>query len=292
VKSLLQALGRQNWLRFGLRDRIIRAIFNPDKISSHEFILEEFNGNAYPGNLDNFIDWSAFFYGAYEKELLEKVALPILRADASPSLIDIGANIGHHSIYLSSQCNAVHACEPDPTSLAEFNRKIKIGTFSNILLHNVALGYENAEATLYSSSTSNKGTNSLLSTHTSVNTIEHRVKVLNADAFVSSLNLSSITLIKLDVEGYELNVLKGLTKTLSKFRPAIIVEISHTTRLQLVNTGTSIRDLIPKNYRFYHLSTRNDLLFIRREFVEELFSDVIDSFVGDIVCIAEEKNIF
>jgi len=292
MKRLLQALGRQDWLQFGVRDSIIRAVFNPDRIPSHEFILKKFNGNAYPGNLDNFIDWSAFFYGAYEKELLEKVALPILRADASPSLIDIGANIGHHSIYLSSQCNAVHACEPDPTCLAEFNRKIKISNASNIQLHNVALGYENAEVTLYSSSTRNKGTNSLISTHTSHNTIKHRVKVLNADAFVGSLNLSSITLIKLDVEGYELNVLKGLTKTLSKFRPAIIVEISHTTRLQLVNAGASICDLIPKNYRFYHLSIRKDLMFIRRVFVEELPSDFLDTFDGEIVCIAEEKNIF
>ena len=65
----MRLLGHQNWLRFGIRDRIIRYFVNPDTINSWEYETDFF-GLSYKGNLNTFLDWFVYFYGAYEKEVL------------------------------------------------------------------------------------------------------------------------------------------------------------------------------------------------------------------------------
>ena len=65
--NLLRRFGHLDWLAFGIRDRIIRYFVNPDTVEGKEFVTDFF-GLQYQGNLNTFIDWSVYFYGAYEKE--------------------------------------------------------------------------------------------------------------------------------------------------------------------------------------------------------------------------------
>lgn len=288
--QILKLYARQNYLRFGLRDRVIRACLNPDKNSGHEFTIDNFNGTKYIGKLNNFIDWSAYFYGAYEKDFLDTLYLPLLRLSSNPVFLDIGGNIGHHSLYLKSACNTIHAFEPDPNCQKEFERKIKACGASNITIHKIALGDKDTEGTLYSSSTNNRGTNSLIRNYSENNSSQSDIFIKNADKYIESLCLPNITLIKIDVEGFEPEVLRGLPNTLREHRPSLIIEISGTTRARLVSEGHTIAELLPIDYDFFTLYERNYLKFIRkRPGVRRVENEKIRDYVGDLLCLPREK---
>jgi len=83
-------------------DRLLRFLFHPDRQKSYEFSIPFF-GFTYVGSASSFIDWSALFYGAYERDLL-KFAGTLLQSNNNPVVLDIGANAGHHSLYFARSC--------------------------------------------------------------------------------------------------------------------------------------------------------------------------------------------
>ena len=90
----LRLLGSQNWLRFGIRYRVINQFCNPESVDSIEFVTDFF-GLKYKGNLNSYIDWSVFFFGAYEREKL-LLLRDLVNARPNPVFFDIGANVGVH----------------------------------------------------------------------------------------------------------------------------------------------------------------------------------------------------
>jgi hypothetical protein len=64
---------------------------NPDTAKAEKFTVDFF-GARYPGDFKNFLDWSVFYYGAYEKEVL-KLMRSILGLLDAPITLDIGAKI-------------------------------------------------------------------------------------------------------------------------------------------------------------------------------------------------------
>ena len=291
LKQIVRWYAKQEYLRFGARDRVLRAFLDPDKNIGNDFEIDNFNGTRYVGKMDNFIDWSAYFYGAYEKDCLDKLYLPLLRSSDRPILLDIGANIGHHSLYLKSACHAIHAFEPDQGCQKEFERKIKACDASNITIHKFGLGENDAVETLYSSTTNNTGTNSLIANHSANNQRETKISIKNADKYIESLDLPSITLVKIDVEGFELEVLRGLPNTLNIHRPSLIIEISETTRSRLLSEEISIEDLLPSDYEFFTVFERNHLKVFRETGVNRVESKNLEEFVGDLACLPREKGL-
>src|SRR5215472_14769316 len=96
-RQLLRAVGHQRYLRFGVRDRVLRRLDDPDITASAEFVAPFF-GARYRGNFDTFVDWSAYYYGAYERDDLEVIGDLIAPLDA-PTFVDVGANVGHHTLF-------------------------------------------------------------------------------------------------------------------------------------------------------------------------------------------------
>jgi hypothetical protein len=113
---MLRTAGQAEWLRFGVRDRIIRFFHNPDTCSPESFIAPFF-GAKYAGNFDTFIDWSVYYYGAYAKEEL-RLFDDFLRTMEQPVVLDVGANIGHHTLFA-----AMHSKEVFHLSLLQTLRK-------------------------------------------------------------------------------------------------------------------------------------------------------------------------
>jgi FkbM family methyltransferase len=125
--------------------------------------------------------------------------------------IDVGANIGNHSMFFASFCNAeVIALEPvkDNYDLLVFN---SIG--KNILPINKAVGKQEGKCS-FEINQNNMGMCKM---------IEGKdVDIITID----SLNLTDVTLIKIDVEGSEKDVIEGALKTISLNRPHIFIETS------------------------------------------------------------------
>lgn len=197
---VLRALGHQDWIRYGVREKLLRIFCNPDRVPSYEFEIEFF-GLTYVGNLNCFLDWCVYFYGAFEKQ-----ELFLLRdlANKAPGTIflDVGANVGQHSLFMSRYCKEVHAFEPYETVRRELDRKIKLNRCKNVAVHGVGLGAMEEELNYFAPRGANTGTGSFLITHASDNNVNiGKLRIVNGDAYLAQIGRQDIGLIKIDVEG-------------------------------------------------------------------------------------------
>jgi FkbM family methyltransferase len=263
--NLLRLFGHQDWLAFGVRDRIIRYFVNPDTVEGKEFETDFF-GLRYQGNLNTFIDWSVYFYGAYEKGIIYLLR-DLVNEKQNAIFIDIGANVGHHSLFMSKICQEVHSFEPYDKVKDIFMSKLLYNKCSNITVHNVGLGAKNEFLDFYAPAGRNIGTGSFMAEHARDNNIKlGQLEIVEGDAYISKLNLAKIDLIKIDVEGFEKSVLLGLRKTLEKYRPFVVMEYSLVTRNNL--TISQLREILPGGYSIQAISTNQTscLLFNRMHY--------------------------
>jgi len=250
--NLLRLFGHLDWLSFGLRDRIIRYFVNPDTVEGKEFETDFF-GLKYQGNLNTFIDWSVYFYGAYEKGILFLMK-DIVKEKQNPIFIDVGANVGHHSLFMSKLCDEVHSFEPYDRVRNILMSKILLNKCSNIVVHNVGLGEKSEFLDFYAPVGRNIGTGSFMAEHAKDNNIKYgKLEIVEGDLYISKLNLKRVDLIKIDVEGFEKYVLLGLRDTLEKYRPSVVMEYSRVTRDTL--TIQQLGEILPSGYSIQGIST-------------------------------------
>ncbi len=225
-QQVLRSLARRRWLRG--RDRVLRLFANPDTHPSAPFETDFF-GLTYTGNLNNFIDWTVFYYGAFALEELRLLAdlASGLRARGRPvNFFDVGANIGHHSLFMSRHADHVFSFEPFPVVRDEMKRKFARADVTNATVFPVALGNSNSSAVFHPPTGANQGTGTLgdiLPDNVSADVIS--VQVARGDDFFAANNLPPVSLLKVDVEGFEEQALEGLRQTLLRDRPPVLMEI-------------------------------------------------------------------
>lgn len=244
--KLLRIIGHQDWIRFGIRYRIISFFCHSGTIGSHEFEVNFF-GSIYQGNLNNYIDWNVYFFGAYEKfELFMLRAL--LEEKIKPVFIDIGANIGHHSLFMSRYCDQIHAHEPYDLVRKQLELKIQRNHIKNIHVHQVGLGQADAELDFFAPQGDNTGTGSFVASHAVENNkLFGKLQIANADNHIAKLGLQHIDLIKMYVEGFEKNFLLGMKETFKRYRPILFMEFSADTQKSFGGEA-EIMSLLPANY--------------------------------------------
>jgi len=263
--NFLRLFGHLDWLAFGIRDRIIRYFVNPDTVEGKEFETDFF-GLKYQGNLNTFIDWSVYFYGAYEKDILYLMR-DIVNEKQNSIFYEVGANVGHHSLFMSKFCREVHSFEPYDRAKDILMSKLLYNKCSNVIVHNVGLGARSEFLDFYAPASRNIGTGSFMAEHAEDNNIKlGKLEIVEGDLYISSLNLKRVDLIKIDVEGFEKYVLLGLRDTLEKYRPFVVMEYSRVTRNNL--TIQELREILPSGYSVKGISTNRTfcLLFNRMNY--------------------------
>jgi FkbM family methyltransferase len=249
---LLRWFGHRHWIKKG-RDRVIRIFANPDNIEATSFEVDFF-GLRYRGNLQSFIDWSVYFYGCWARnELLLLKAITLAARDRAASefnAVDVGANVGNHSLFLSTVCDRVFAFEPYEAVRRELDDRIAYNETTNITVFPVALG-ENDEELEYSVA---PGVNSGEGSFVGEDGIKISLPVRHGDTFFCRNCLPRIDLLKIDVEGFEGFVLRGLQETIWRDRPIILCELSDVARRN-IGSHESFRGLIPPNYLIVEVGT-------------------------------------
>ena len=134
------------------------------------------------------------------------------------TFIDIGANKGTYSYYLSNTFRQVKSFEP-LTGLVSHLKNCKK---DHIEVFDFALGDVEGHFTLYTPLIGGKP----LYTRSSIvkpkeECTEHHIAVAKLDSF----NFNAVDCIKIDVEGHELAVLKGALKTIKECRPVLLIEV-------------------------------------------------------------------
>lgn len=162
--------------------------------------------------------------------------------------IDIGANVGTTTLVAASvvgNSGIVLCFEPNKRTYKALTENIKINKFNNILSKQCALGDSNG--VVYFSSGDNDDMNRITEDR-----IGNTVQLATLDSYTQHLN--KIRLIKIDVEGYELRVLRGAILTLAKTDIVLFESIEKNAQ----NYGFRIRDILDffqsHNFRIMDMS--------------------------------------
>lgn len=214
----------RNW-QFPGKERL-STFFKPSiklRQSFHEGITWLTNENiAIHTNADSYIEWSIMSGGTYEDEIGKLIRISLSAGD---NCLDIGANIGLQSIRMA-QCigprGRVYAFEP----LAHLRYKLSANTclnsVSNVTLMPFALSDEESEGNFSVDRHAwNQGTFSI---HEQNIQNSELVMIKVADDLPEIQALTQLALIKIDVEGYEFQVLRGLANSIKRHMPRIIFE--------------------------------------------------------------------
>lgn len=137
-------------------------------------------------------------------------------------IIDIGANIGNHSLFFLKflNCKKVHSFEPFPDNLKLLEKNTNSFGEKSII-YKTALSNKDGEMPLYNSQMGNNGGFSL---HSYSNGSSYIVKDSILVKTLDSYNLNNITMIKIDVENHENEVLDGARETILRNKPIIFIE--------------------------------------------------------------------
>ena len=243
----------QTWRKF-----LYRQLRRNGKTPDYAF-SKDFYGLKYKGNLNNNIDANVFFYGAFEKPLLfflRDTLNALITETPEAIFMDIGANVGHHSIFLSKFASQVLAFEPYPKVNMQFKQQIAHNNISNIQIFEIGLSDRRETLNYYAPTGNNEGIGSFdESSIGKGNTSYGKLELREGDQVIESDSWKNIKLIKIDVEGFEKKVIKGLKRTIEEERPVIVCEITYGQQLSFVSIE-ELRSYLPKNYEILTFNTR------------------------------------
>lgn len=151
--------------------------------------------------------------------------------------IDVGANIGNHTLFFSSIFQKVISFEPNP--LTFFLLQANTFYFQNVEIKNIGLSDVSIDSNLSVPKGSSGGSSVVLDYNSG---IDHRIKLYALDEISKGI-LFRIGLIKIDVEGFELKVLMGGINTIRKNLPIILFEQWHS----LIVNGSSETFILLEN---------------------------------------------
>ena len=182
--------------------------------------------------------------GAHEGE--ETSILPDLVHEGNV-VFDIGANIGYYTLLLSRLVGTggqVHALEPLSLSYERLVWHVRNNGRTNVTTHRLAAG--NTRCTMNVALPTwtgeiNWGGFHLFDDCNGNSADGEIIDVVRIDDLVSELRLGPVAFIKIDAEGYEPYILEGAMKTITKFSPAMIVEVLGKN---LARAGSDVKSLI------------------------------------------------
>jgi FkbM family methyltransferase len=164
-------------------------------------------------------------YGTHEP-LVTRWMAEFLSAAPRGIAIDIGANLGWHAVHAARHPNVetLVAFEPDPFNAWLLERNLAENGIENVIVENRAVGAAPGVAKLHRYKGANYGRHSIAADH---GYGSRSVPVTDLDGALAALGLAGrpVSLIKIDVEGYEPAVVEGASGTLGR-TDALIVEYS------------------------------------------------------------------
>ena len=169
-----------------------------------------------------------YYRGSCERDLCR-----VLERHLRPGMIfiDAGANIGEFTLRASRLVGAagrVHAFEASPTTFEELETNVQLNALTNVVLQQKALTSRTGELDFYLSGHIASGSSSLRPGHDFTGTVV-TVQGVALDDYLRDAGINRVDFIKLDIEGAELDALRGSTRLLSTAGAPMIAFEHHDT---------------------------------------------------------------
>jgi FkbM family methyltransferase len=153
--------------------------------------------------------------------------------------VDIGTNIGNHMLYYCSHLAAkqVICFEPNKMNRDTLQKNVSLNCLEQtVTVYPFALGAENGTGVQRDFTLGNTGMNRVDKLKDETNIPADAVEIRSLDSF----NLQQINFVKIDVEGFEADVLKGASETLLRCKPVVMIEVFENSRQQIDEMMTNL----------------------------------------------------
>lgn len=205
-------------------------------------------------SIDNGVEKRLFKRGCYEVGTIDFL---IKNKDKFDTFIDVGANIGLLSIFNNRYINKdVISFEANPEIFDELKVNFDLNQINKAKIFNIGLGESEKTLFLYTNKNINRGGSSFI--NRSSDNESYSVQIKPLDDFLYLFSEYKKYLLKIDVEGWEINVLKGAKEILKKIKPIIILEFSKEIIAQERNSFELIELIRENNYEIFKLKNSKE----------------------------------
>lgn len=193
-----------------------------------------------------------YYFGVWEPNLTDYIIRNLSSGDI---FIDVGCNIGYYACLASKivgKKGRVHAIEAEPGIYEMFLKNLKLNNISNVVAYNKAVYGEEAVLSIYTGDGAEPGQTTVIKDRADIKKFKKgaTISANTLDNIVPHSDLYNAKFIKIDVEGAEWHVIKGIENSLDKFseRTVWAIEILQGAR------GNDVINLFLKNgYQAYLL---------------------------------------
>lgn len=251
-------------------DLIIFKILKLKLITTGRYIIKEINKSKMNLNLcDPGISRDLLMAGIREPTHTKFMKDILKKGD---TIIDIGANIGYYALMESriiGEKGKVYAVEPILNNIFMLKKNINLNNYKNIEVFNVAIGGENKKDYIYLSKKSNWCT--LINNNKKEN-LKNKIvtEVVTLDKFIQGKRFPD--LIRMDVEGYEKQIIEGMKNILNMRQPLKIFMELHCCFLP--DLGLDIlRQLEKKDFKIkLFFRDQSTLMLNKGEIIKNIYS--------------------
>lgn len=194
-------------------------------------------------DLDEGIDFSIYLLGSFEPDLVRYYRAQVRAGD---TVLDIGANIGAHTLHFARMAGPrgrVIAVEPTNYALDKLRTNIGLNPALAPTIHvEQAFLCADEGATTVPEVSSSWPLTGQADDPVLVGARQHSTRgarSVTLDALVREMGLERVDWMKIDVDGHELDVLRGAREVLGRFHPRIIMELS-----PYCHPGTGFEELV------------------------------------------------
>ncbi len=196
-------------------------------------------------------------YGELDTKIIKK------QLNENDIVIDVGANIGYYTLLSAKSvgnAGRVFAFEPEPENFKLLQKNIKVNNYKNTITENYAVSNTNGKISLFLAKNGIVGHRIYDSDDCSDSILVNKITL---DDYFTKLNLlDKINFVKIDVEGFEFGVLKGMVKIIEKSKNLkLFVEFN---RISLEEAGFNPKEMLDflyeRNFKIYFFNYKKNFV--------------------------------
>lgn len=214
-------------------------------------------------------------YEQFETEIFKKI---VKKGD---NVIDIGANIGYYTLLLSKlvgENGHVFAFEPEPNNFELLRKNVEVNGYKNVTLVQKAVSYKSEKCKLYLHGSNNIGNNTIYY-YEGRKCIE--IETITLDEYLKN---KKIDFIKIDVDGAEGGVIKGMAELLKQDNLKIITEFYPKGFNEFGIKGDEYFNILQKNgFKMYGLTDK-----LEQTNISILSKKILNADSTNILCVKKE----
>lgn len=239
----------------------------------------------------DYVSNSIIRYGCWESNVTDTI-LQLLNISNNSTKIffDVGCFIGYYSLLLQDLCDYIHSFDANEININLLKESIELNGFTNIITNNnmISSSIIPTEYCMKNLDIVNKNGNyGGLSYKKGIG--ENTIKSLNLDQYITDNNITHIDVIKIDIEGFELEALEGLEQSLTNgIIYNLVIEL---TTINNKENSIKILNKLEKYYSIYDIGLKETGYYTNEIDINKFKPISPDRFIDFIVSVKIQTNI-